>query len=237
MMTSVMSVAEPLQSTAATYQELDLDLTETAERIRMRVRRATADIIANGNDLIRVRTKLGHGNFLSWLDSELGMEPRTAQRWMSLAELAQDKNDIVSYLPPTIAYRLAAPSTPKAVVEKIVEKITEDIDCGSPVDIPVIEAQLEEARRARKETTRAARMARRRSVSRRTQTRREAQRRAEEAFLLQQTEAARLVAHNLFAGLGLEHSETVLAAYYGANSFNVFAEWQALISKAREGAS
>ena len=108
-----MNNVTPISS--AVVLQFDNDLAAIANRIRERFRRTTSDIIDTGRDLQIVKNRLGHGPFLAWIDAEFGMTARSAQRYMLVAEFAAGKNDIVSHLSPTVAYQLAAPSTPQAI--------------------------------------------------------------------------------------------------------------------------
>lgn len=50
-----------------------------------------------GAKLIEAKGLLGHGQWLPWL-GEIGIEPRTAQRYMRLAQIPADKYDTVTHL-------------------------------------------------------------------------------------------------------------------------------------------
>lgn len=62
-----------------------------------------------GRDLIAVKERLPHGQFLPWLEAEFGMSKITAQRFMGVAETYGDKSFTVKHLSPTALYELAAP--------------------------------------------------------------------------------------------------------------------------------
>ena len=76
------------------------------------------------------------------------MTPRTAQRYMSAAAVLGDKSDIVSFLPPTTIYQLAAPSMPPPVREEIVERMENERLAPATVEKIVREAK-DETRRQR----------------------------------------------------------------------------------------
>lgn len=61
--------------------------------------------------------------FLPWIEAEFGMTDRTARRFMDVASSFSVKVDIVSDLPATALYELAAPSTPQSVREQVEELI------------------------------------------------------------------------------------------------------------------
>jgi hypothetical protein len=99
-------------------------LAEHAEAIRMLGKRAIADIIEIGRRLIEAKKLCGHGNWLPWLEREFGWKERTAQRFMTIAtKLASNASDLTDLdLPVEALYRLAAPSTPPAVIDAVVER-------------------------------------------------------------------------------------------------------------------
>jgi hypothetical protein len=119
------------------------ELTAIAERIRARIRRVTADIIATGNDLKMVQEKVGR-SFLKWIDAEFGMTDRTARNYIQAAEWAAGKSEIISVLPPATLYKLSAPSTS----EKIKVEVIADLRAGRVVDHCVIEARIADERAA-----------------------------------------------------------------------------------------
>lgn len=88
------------------------------------MRRTAEDIIAIGLDLIAIKDKLGHGNFLPWIDAEFGISDRTARNFMNVAAAYGQKSETVSDLGVRALYELAAPKTPIEVREEI-EKMIE----------------------------------------------------------------------------------------------------------------
>jgi hypothetical protein len=111
----------------------DADALRTeAERIRRLITKSTADLIEIGRNLIAVKAKLGHGKFLHWVESEIGIPRRSSQRYMGIADLAEAKGVMVSLLTPAAAYLLSAKSTPPDIVGDVIrrleagERITED---------------------------------------------------------------------------------------------------------------
>ncbi|MCH9053459.1 MAG: hypothetical protein IIA72_20775 [Proteobacteria bacterium] len=113
-----------------------------AERIRERIRRTTTDIIATGHDLLGVKSKLDHGAFHSWIETEFGINARTAQNYMRAATWAEGKSELVSHLPPSTVYLLAAPSTP----EEFTTEVLSNIESGCPVDHHQVRARIKMAR-------------------------------------------------------------------------------------------
>jgi N6-adenosine-specific RNA methylase IME4 len=105
------------------YSALDSDtrafVQDKAQSIHARLKRTAEDIIAIGLDLIEVKARLAHGQFLPWLQSEFGMTDRHARNFMYVAQRFGNKMEIISDLSVTVLYELAAPSTPEPVVEMV----------------------------------------------------------------------------------------------------------------------
>jgi hypothetical protein len=115
----------PQSSPATTAIEVEDQafVREVADRIRTRMSHTAQSIIEIGRDLIAVKARLGHGNFLPWIDSEFGMTDKSAERFMSVAERFGDKFDSVSTLSATALYELAAPSTPEEVRSEVEARV------------------------------------------------------------------------------------------------------------------
>ena len=92
---------------------------EVAARIRAKMKTA---MIETGQDLARMKDRLGHGKFLKWIAAEFAMTPRTAQNYIGAAAL-QDKYEKFSHLPASALYDLAAPSTPSHVYEMVLQRL------------------------------------------------------------------------------------------------------------------
>ncbi len=114
-----------------------IEIEKATDRIKMRMSRTVEDIVEIGKDLMGVKDRLGHGEFLNWIEHEFGMTERTAQNLMSVAKEFGTKYEMVSYLKfsPKVLYQLAAPSTPEEVKTRAItaaeagEKVTnKDID-------------------------------------------------------------------------------------------------------------
>ena len=88
--------------------DLAEDLRSDAHRIYQRITKSTSDLIEIGRDLNAVKARLAHGQFVHWVESEIGIHPRSAQRYIQVADLADAKGDMVSLLTPAAAYRLSA---------------------------------------------------------------------------------------------------------------------------------
>lgn len=116
---AITETGAPAPSGAFSYEALPVDqaklIRKAGERIRKRITRQIKDIIETGNDLLKIKEQLDHGQFEAWLDFEFKMTARSAQRYMRAAEYMADKNDIVSVLEPGAVYLLAAKSCPEEV--------------------------------------------------------------------------------------------------------------------------
>ncbi len=102
-------------------------------RIKDRMARTVADIIEIGGDLALAKERLGHGNFLAWLDTEFRMSDQTARNFMNVAKRFS-KSKTVLDLPMTQAalYLLAAPSTDDDVVDAALAKAEAGEKVGKP---------------------------------------------------------------------------------------------------------
>ena len=83
-----------------------------AIEIKRNERRANEAIVEAGQHLIAVKEALPHGQWEEWLDTEFHMSIRTAQTLMQIAERFDGKNEIISFLSPTVLGMLASPSVP-----------------------------------------------------------------------------------------------------------------------------
>lgn len=85
-------------------------------------RRKAQSVVEVDRDLIAVKAALGHGHFLGWIGAEFGMSEWTARNYMRFAEVYGGISGTVPDLPMGALYELAAPSTPEAVREAVVER-------------------------------------------------------------------------------------------------------------------
>jgi hypothetical protein len=96
-------------------------LDELANDIRLRGRQSVENIIEVGNDLIEAKKICGHGNWLPWLKAEFGWSHDTAKRYMQCAQLKLRKLRNLS-IDVSALYLLAAPSTPKSIRKKTIDR-------------------------------------------------------------------------------------------------------------------
>jgi hypothetical protein len=120
--------------------ELATRLRAQAERIRGRIRKSTEEIIDIGRDLLAVKDELERGAFICWVETEVGINRRTAQAYISAAKL-YEKSATVALFPPATVYRLASKSAPAEVVETVIAKA----DAGEIVPEVVVQGMLSEA--------------------------------------------------------------------------------------------
>jgi hypothetical protein len=128
--------------------EVAEDLRCVARNIRRRVKRAVADIVEIGLDLLAVKDRLPHGQFTPWLQTEFGWSERQARNFMNVADWLRPKTAILADLPiqPTAAYLLAAPSVPDEARQEAVERA----EAGEEINTAVAREIVADARKARK---------------------------------------------------------------------------------------
>ena len=114
-----------------------------ADEIRRQQRTVVDGIAKIGEALIRAKAALPHGTFLPWLQAEFDWTERTAQNFMSVAERFGTNPKRVSYLPLATVYRLASPSTPDDLRDRIVGQI----DNGESKTAYEIDSEIKSARR------------------------------------------------------------------------------------------
>jgi Protein of unknown function (DUF3102) len=135
------------------YSVIDADLASNlrrqATRIRTRIGKATQDLIDIGRDLLAAKKHLiDHGDFIKWVEAEVGIARRTAQAYMAIAKLADDKGAAVALLPPTTVHRLASKSAPPEVVSEVVAKA----ESGDVLPDRTVSEMIHEAKFQRKKT-------------------------------------------------------------------------------------
>ena len=118
-------VAEAPQTTFD-YSLFDADLSaylrEKTTGIKRLVRRSGQDIINIGQSLIDVKGKLEHGQFYLWLETEIGLNYRTANRFMSVAERFKSEQLLDLDILPSALYELSAPSVPETATKEALNR-------------------------------------------------------------------------------------------------------------------
>lgn len=171
------------------YASLDQAQAQEAQAVAERIRsRMKAGIIETGLDLISIKAQIGHGAFGAWIEAEFRMDVKTAQNYMRTASVFGDKSEIVSLLPASTVYTLAAKSTPETIREDVLRQIEEGQRPEPAVIAETIRTAKQQERERKEAEARAAELAKltdeqradlERKAKRRHRSR--AQREAEEA--------------------------------------------------------
>ncbi len=91
--------------------------------IKERLRRTAQDVWEIGQQLVEVRSQLEHGQFEGWLSAEFGWSRRSAYNFINVYEAFSDSTNFAQLDIATSAlYKLAAPSVPKSVRKKFLDK-------------------------------------------------------------------------------------------------------------------
>jgi hypothetical protein len=152
-----MIAALTLTPVAFDYSAIDADLASNlrrqANRIRTRIGKATQDLIDIGRDLLAAKKHLiDHGDFIKWVEAEVGIARRTAQAYMAIAKLADEKGAAIALLPPTTVHRLASKSAPPEIVSEVVAKAQSgDVLPDRMVSEMILEAKFQRKKAARYE--------------------------------------------------------------------------------------
>jgi hypothetical protein len=203
------------------------NLQAQAKLIKSMIAKTTADFIEVGFNLIAAREQLDHGQFIDWVETEVGINGRTAQRCMALARLAETKSDSLSLLPLTTAYRLAAKSAPSEVVDHVLDRAVN----GEIVSDGKVEEMFKHARNQRKQAKKKDR--RSRAAAAAAYRRSEASRRREELCRRerehQRKEASRIAA-DLIRDLGSTGATRVVELMSSDIAHDVLAELRKQLS-------
>jgi hypothetical protein len=85
---------------------------------------------------------LAHGEYTHWLDIEFGLSDRMAQRFVNVYARLGAKTDIMSVLPPTTLYLLAAPSTP----DEAIRAVEAQLDTGERMSVAYVQGVITQAK-------------------------------------------------------------------------------------------
>ncbi|PWT92968.1 MAG: hypothetical protein C5B54_02615 [Acidobacteria bacterium] len=105
---------------------------------------AGKSIIQIGRDLAAAKRYLSHGQFLRWIESEVGIPARTAQAYMQAAQWAAGKCANVALLPLSVLYVLSAKNTPKDFADQVFKRV----EAGERLALPAVRAELAALREA-----------------------------------------------------------------------------------------
>ena len=129
--------------------EVERKAREAADKIQAMQRAAVVDI---GRELLAMKEALPFGQFLPWVES-FGLGRRTAVNYMQAAAAFGGKWETVAHLPAAVVYKLAAPSTPPAVREAVLNlrpgEVVTSQGVRSAIDA-VKEAEIRKDRRDRR---------------------------------------------------------------------------------------
>lgn len=106
-----------------------------ASRIRQYINKS---IIQIGKDLVGAKRYLSHGEFLRWVEEEVGIPARTAQSYMRVANWASSQSATVALLPPTALYALSAPGVPTEFVSGVLRRV----EAGERIRLPSLRAKI-----------------------------------------------------------------------------------------------
>ncbi|MBP0445019.1 DUF3102 domain-containing protein [Roseomonas sp. SSH11] len=121
MTTSSLAVLEERGVFPFDYSTLSSELAQQAQAAAKAINRIAArHVRLIGKHLLAAKEVIPHGSFMQWVESELGMNARTAQNYMTAARWLEGKPEPVSHLPAKVIYALASPATPASVVQEVV---------------------------------------------------------------------------------------------------------------------
>jgi hypothetical protein len=119
-------------------------LAPQAAEVRGLESKSTLNMIKIGDVLQFAKDQLlKHGQFTDWIECELPISVRTAQRYIAIAKLAEGKHDTVSRLPPATVRMIAEKSTPPEIVAEVIAQA----DVGNILSESAVEAMLSDVRR------------------------------------------------------------------------------------------
>lgn len=129
--------------------EIDTEVILSTERAKLMLKRTAEDIIAIGKELIFIKSKLKHGQFMPWVEHHFEMTRHTAFNFMNVAERFGSNVEIFN-ISPSILYELASPSTP----DSLVEEVTSRIESGEKISFKEVQELKRQAKEAEQEKER-----------------------------------------------------------------------------------
>jgi len=110
-----------------------------AKQIRVLAKRTVDDLVKIGELLAKAKKRAGHGNYLPWLERELGWSPDWAQNLIDLFAFSRTaKFRKVRHLPAAALYLLAKKSTPEAVLDAVIERA----EAGQKLMVPAVREMI-----------------------------------------------------------------------------------------------
>jgi hypothetical protein len=199
-MTAGLAVIPPSFDYSTMDAELAANLRKQAARIKKRIGKATQDLIDIGRDLLAAKKQLvDHGEFIGWVETEVGISRRTAQAYMAVARLAEAKGAAIALLPPTTVHRLAAKSAPPEVVSEVIAKA----ESGDVLPDRTVSEMILEAKSQRKQSVQDAGYGVRRPKQSKNENDALVQARQEDELRNQKTEMAE-AAETLLKAIGVD---------------------------------
>jgi hypothetical protein len=123
--------------------DLAADLRSRAGNIRQFIGDVKHNAIQVGRELIIAKdTLVKRGQFIAWLDAEIGIEVRSAQRFMSAARVVEAEYDTLSCLQLSTLYKLSERATPRGVIEAVRNRA----EAGELITDGVVKQIIKEAR-------------------------------------------------------------------------------------------
>ena len=129
--------------------EIDTEVIISIERTKLMLKRTAEDIISIGKELIFIKSKLKHGQFMPCVEHHFEMKTRTAQNFMNVAEKFGSNAQLLR-ISPKILYELAAPSTS----DEVVQLVTEKVEAGETVSFKEVKELKRQAKEAEEEKER-----------------------------------------------------------------------------------
>ena len=110
------------------YAVLDRDtanfVIEETKRIKILMRQTVEGIIETGESLHKVKQRLRHGEFMTWVENEIKCHYSTALHFMRVWQTFGDRKEQIAHIGINVSvlYLLSAPSTPEQLRIDIVER-------------------------------------------------------------------------------------------------------------------
>lgn len=114
---------------------------DTLDMLSARIKsRMETCLIETGEDLLKAKSMLAHGEFQPWLKTNFGWSLSQAQNLMNVAKNPENAKFVK--LPKAAQYALAAPSTPEAAKDKVIAEIA----AGKKPSLKEVQAAIAEAK-------------------------------------------------------------------------------------------
>ncbi|WP_315731566.1 MULTISPECIES: DUF3102 domain-containing protein [unclassified Bradyrhizobium] len=134
---------QPEEAPGFDYNSIQPSVAKFLKGQALRIRQYCAkSVIQIGKDLVAAKHYLSHGEFIRWVEYEVGIPARTAQVYMRAASWASSKSASVALLPPTALYVLSSPGLPKEFVDKVLRQV----EAGERIHLQALRAQIKALR-------------------------------------------------------------------------------------------